>query len=159
MAIAAMLLLCESFAFNAARESNIENLFRNKPNQYVFTRDKDTPVYVLNGGWSLFKYANFIPYVNDEQDYYFIDWLTYLGNYFRKSGNIETIPLPDAENYDGIYLIIEYFPDSPINDLIMDNLQIKPAVIESEFEIYTGEPESWFPYFKGYRVRGLVRNP
>jgi len=159
MAIAAMLLLCESFAFNAAMENNIENLFRGKPNQYVFTRNKDTPVYVLNGGWSLYKYANLIPYVRDEQAYYFIDLLKYTGNYFRKSGNIETIPLPEAENYDDIYLLIEYFPDSPINDLIMDNVQIKPAVIESEFEIYTGEPESWFPYFKGYRVRGLDPRP
>jgi hypothetical protein len=153
MAIAAMLLLCESFAFNAARESKIENLFRGKPNQYVFTRNEDTPVYVLNGGWSLWKYANLIPYVRDEQDYYFIDLLKYLGNYYRKSGNIEPIPLPEAENYDDIYLIIEYFPDSPINDLIMDNLQIKPAVIENEFEIYTGEPESWFPYFKGKKIK------
>jgi hypothetical protein len=152
-AIALMLLMCESFAFNAPRKNNIENLFRGKPNKYVFTRNKDTPVYVLNGGWSLFKYANLIPYVHDEQAYYFIDLLKYLGNYYRKSGIIETIPLPEAENYDNIYLIIEYFPDPPINDFIMDNLQIKPAVIESEFEIYTGEPESWFPYFIGKKIK------
>jgi len=153
MAIAAMLLLCESFAFNAVRKSNIENLFRNKPNEYVFTRNKDTPVYVLNSGWSLFKYANLIPYLSDEQSYYFIDWLTYLGDYLRTGLNIEVIPLPEAENYDGMYLLIEYFPDSPLNDLIMDNLQIKPAVMESEFEIYTGEPESWYPYYKGRKIK------
>jgi hypothetical protein len=156
MAIAAMLLLCGSFAFNAARENNIENLFRGKPNQYVFTRNKDTPVYVFNSGWSLYKYANLIPYVRDEQAYYFIDPQNYFGSYSRNSGAIKTIPLPEAENYDTIYLIIEYNPDSPINELIMNNLQIKPAVIESEFEIFTGEPESWFPYFKGKRINYLI---
>jgi len=153
MAIAIMLLLCESFAFNAVRESNIENLFRNKPNQYVFTRNKDTPVYVLNGGWSLYKYANLIPYVHDEQDYYFIDLLKYPGIYYRRSRNTETITLPEAKNYDDIFLLIEYIPDSPIDDLIIKNLQIKQAIIESEFEIYTGEPESWFPYFRGKRIK------
>jgi len=159
-AAAAMLLLCGCFAFNAARETNIENLFRDKQSQYVFTEDKDTPVYVINAGWSLFKYANLIPYVNDEQVYYFVDWFNYLGNYFRKSGDIEAIPLPEIENYDGIYLLIEYFPPSPqqdgskqLYDLITDNLQITPAVIESEFDIYTGEPESWFPYFKGKKIK------
>jgi hypothetical protein len=159
-AIAAALLFCGCFAFNAARESNIENLFRGKPNQYVFTENKDTPVYIINAGWSLFKYANLIPYVNDGQSYYFIDWFKYLGDYLRKKGDVELIPLPEAENYDDIYLLIEYFPPSPrqddsiqLYDLITDNLQIKPAVIESEFEIYTGEPESFFPYFKGKKIK------
>ncbi|MDR2576176.1 MAG: hypothetical protein LBC52_07020 [Treponema sp.] len=158
--IAAMILLCGCFAFNAAREINIENLFRDKQNQYVFTENKDTPVYVINAGWSLFKYANLIPYVHDEQVYYFVDWFNYLGDYLRKKGDAELIPLPETENYDDIYLLIEYFPPSPqqdgsiqLYDLITDNLQIKPAVIESEFEIFTGEPESWFPYFKGKKIR------
>jgi hypothetical protein len=160
IAAAAMILLCGCFAFNAARESNIENLFRGKQNQYVFTQDKDTPVYVINAGWSLFKYANLIPYVHDEQSYYFIDWFNYLGDYLRKKGDAVAVPLPETEIYDGIYLLIEYFPPSPqqdgsiqLYDLIADNLQIKPSVIESEFEIYTGEPESSFPYFKGKKVK------
>jgi hypothetical protein len=160
IALCAMLLLCVSFAFNSARESKIENLFRGKPNQYVFTENINTPVYVINAGWSLFKYANLIPYVHDEQSYYFIDWFTYLGDYFRKKGDVQPVPLPEAENYDDIYLLIEYFPPSPrqddsiqLYDLIKDNVQIKPAVIESEFDIYTGEPESWFPYFKGRKIK------
>jgi hypothetical protein len=160
IAVCAMLLLCGCFAFNAAREKNIENLFRGKPNQYIFTQDKNTPVYVINMGWSLFKYANLIPYAHDEQSYYFIDWSKYLGDYLWKKGDIQPIPLPEAENYDDIYLLIEYFPPSPrqddsvqLYDLIKDNVQITPAVIESEFDIYTGEPESWFPYFKGRKIK------
>jgi hypothetical protein len=159
-AVAAMLLLCGCFAFNAARESNIENLFRDKRKQYIFTENKDTPVYIINAGWSLFKYANLIPYVHDEQSYYFIDWFTYLGDYFRKKGDVQPIPLPEAENYGDIYLLIEYFPPSPrqddsiqLYDLIKDNVQITPAVIEREFDIYTGEPESWFPYFIGRKIK------
>jgi len=158
MALAVLLLLCGCFAFNAARESNIENLFRNKQSGYVFTEDKDTPVYVINGGWSLFKYANLIPYVQDEQSYYVIDWLNYFGDYFSKKGDIKVIPLPETENYRVIYLLTEYFPDwQQINNLIMENLQtargpLAQDVIESEFEIYTGEPESWYPYFKGKKI-------
>jgi len=151
-AFVATLLLCGCFAFNAVRESKIENLFRGKRNQYVFAGDKDTPVYVINAGWSSWKYANLIPYVQDGQSYYFIDWFKYLGDYVMEKGDAGPIPLPEPENRDNFYLLIEYFPDSTLNDLIMDNLQIKTAVIEGEFEIYTGEPESWFPYFKGKKM-------
>jgi hypothetical protein len=156
VAVCALLLLCSSFVFNAANENKIENTFRNKPNQYVFTKDKDTPVYVINSAWSAWKYANLIPYVNDEQAYYFIDWYKYLGEYLRTGENLETIQLPEAENYDAIYLITEYFPDNPYfpspNNLIMENLQIKQSAAESEFDINTGEPETRFPYFKGRKI-------
>jgi hypothetical protein len=159
IAVAAMILLCGCFAFNAARESNIENLFRNKQSQYVFTEDKDTPVYIINGAWSLWKYANLIPYVHDEQSYYVIDWLKYFNGYFKSQEKVEAIILPEADNYNNIYLLTEYFPDwQQINNLIMENLQTAQGplvqdVIESEFEIYTGEPESWFPYFKGKKIK------
>jgi hypothetical protein len=152
MAAGAMLLLCGCFVFNAARENNIENIFRNKPNQYVFTENKDIPVYVLNAGWSLWKYANLIPYVHDEQAYYFIDWYKYLGEYLRTGQKKETIPLPEAEDYGAIYLLTEYFPDPQFNHLITGNLQAIQGATESEFEINTGEPESWFPYFKGAKI-------
>jgi len=158
-AFAAMLLLCGCFAFNALREKNIENIYRNKPGGYVFTEDKDTPVYVINGAWSLWKYANLIPYLNDEQSYYFIDWLNYFDGYFKSGEKVKPIILPEADNYRVIYLLTEYFPDwNQINDLIMENLQtahgaLTQGVIESEFEIYTGEPESWFPYFTGKKIK------
>jgi len=156
IAACAVLLLCGCFAFNAVRESKIENIFRNKPNQYVFTKDKDTPVYVINAGWSLWKYANLIPYVHDEQTYYFIDWFNYFKEFFNSGGDIETIPLPETENYGAIYLLVEYFPADPdfppLNDLIMEHLQTIQGVTESEFDINTGESETGFPYFKGRKI-------
>jgi len=158
-AIAATLLLCGCFAFNASRESNIENLFRSKQSQYVFTEDKDTPVYIINGSWSLWKYANLIPYLHDEQNYYVIDWLNNFNGYFSSGKKVEPIILPEAENYSGIYLLTEYFSDwQQMNDLIAVNLQtargaLSKNAIESEFEIYTGEPESLSPYFKGKKIK------
>jgi len=155
-AACAMLLLCGCFALNAANENKIENIFRNKPDGYVFTKDKNTPVYVVNAVWSSWKYANLIPYVHDEQTYYFIDWFNYFKDFFNSGGNIETIPLPETENYSAIYLLTEYFPPDPnfppLNDLITENVQKIQGAAESEFEIYTGEPESWFPYFKGKKI-------
>jgi len=156
IAACATLLLCGCFALNAVNENKIENIFRNKPNQYVFTKDKDTPVYVVNAVWSSWKYANLIPYVHDEQTYYFIDWFDYFKEFFNSGGDIQTIPLPETENYHAIYLLTEYFPADPdfppLNDLITEHLQKIQGVTESEFDINTGEPESWFPYFKGRKI-------
>jgi hypothetical protein len=158
IAVCAMLLLCVCFAFNATKESNIENIFRNKPAQYVFTKDKETPVYVINADWSSWKYGNLVPYLNDEQTYYFIDWFKNFKGYFNSGEEIESIILPDVENYGEIYLLTEYFPDFfKIDDLIMENMQTEQGaalkyVKESDFEIYTGETESWFPYFIGKKL-------
>jgi hypothetical protein len=151
IAACAMLLLCGCFALNAARESKIENIFRGKPDGYVFTRDKDTPVYVFNTAWSLWKYANLIPYVHDEQAYYFLDWYGSFDEY-RKTGRKVSIDLPEVEDYGAIYLLTEYIPDFSQLDELMADLQAAQGVIESEFEINTGEPETWFPYFKGKKI-------
>jgi hypothetical protein len=152
MASVAMLLLCGCCVFNAARESKIENIFRNKPNQYVFTHNKNIPVYVVNAGWSSWKYANFIPYVHDEQAYYFIDWYKYLGEYLRTGQGNAVISLPEAEDYSVIYLLTEYIPGFQQFDDLMEDLQTSLGAIESAFEINTGEPESSFPYFKGKKI-------
>jgi len=156
IAACAMLLLCGCFALNAANENKIENLFRHKPDGYVFTKDKDTPVYVVNAIWSSWKYANLIPYVHDEQTYYFIDWFDYFKDFFNSGGDIQTIPLPETENYGAIYLLTEYFPPDPnfppLSDLITEHLQKIQGVTESEFDINTGEPETGFPYFKGKKI-------
>jgi len=158
IAVCAMLLLCGSFIFYATRESKIENIYRNKSAQYVFTENKETPVYVINADWSSWKYGNLIPYVNDEQTYYFIDWFKSLKGVFGSDQEIESIILPDVEKYGEIYLITESFPGySQIDDLIMENLQTEQGVAikytkEIDFEIYTGEPESWFPYFIGKKL-------
>jgi hypothetical protein len=152
MASVAMLLLCGCFALNAARESKIENIFRNKPNEYVFTKNKDTPVYVINAAWSSWKYANLIPYVHDEQAYYFIDWNKYFDEYLKTGRNIASIHLPEAENYSAIYLLTEYIPGFLQLDNLMEDFQAANGAIESEFEVNTGEPESGFPYFKGKKI-------
>jgi hypothetical protein len=156
IAVGAALLLCGCFAFNAARESRIENIFRGKPSEYVFTQDKDTPVYVVNAAWSLWKYANLIPYVHDEQSYYFIDWYRYFDDYRDSSWQRVNVELPEVEKYDAIYLLTEYFPAFPqydgLIDLVMEDLRTAHGTTESEFEIYTGEPESWYPYFQGKKI-------
>jgi len=157
IAVCAMLLLCVSFAFNATRENKIENIFRNKPDQYVFAKDKETPVYVINGAWSAWKYGNLIPYVNDEQAYYFIDWFKSFEGYFNSGQEIKNINLPEAENYSEIYLLTENIPGfEKLDGQIMENLTIQDIplqyAVESTFEIYTGEPESWYPYFIGKKL-------
>jgi len=158
IAIGAMLLLCGCFALNTTRENKIENLFRGKPSQYEFTQDKNTPVYVVNHAvWSLWKYANLIPYVHDEQVYYFINWYEYFDEFMRTGQKKVDIELPKVENYDTIYLLAEYFPDFPQLDMLMDlivkDLQTdQNYTIKSEFEINTGEPETTFPYFKGKKL-------
>jgi len=158
MASLAVLLLGICFTLNAIKESKIENLYRGKPDEYVFTQDKNTPVYVLNAGWSLWKYSNLIPYVRDEQSYYFIDWWDYFEDYMRSGQNKVAIELPDLEDYDSIFLVTEYFPDFPeqdgLVDLVLKDLQATYGDIENEwvFDINTGEPESDFPYFKSRKL-------
>jgi len=158
IAVCAMLLLCGSFIFNATRESKIENIFRNKSAQYIFTENRETPVYVINADWSSWKYGNLIPYINDEQTFYFIDWFKSFKGYFNKTKEIESIILPDVEDYDEIYLLTECLPDfSQFDDLIMENLKTAQGdalkyTKESDFEIFTGESESWYPYFLGKKL-------
>jgi len=157
-AFCAMILLCVCFIFNASREDKIENLFRNKPDQYVFAENSEIPVYVINGVWSAWKYGNLIPYVNDEQTYYFVDWFKSFEGYFRSGQGIKSINLPEVEKYGEIYLITEYEPwSSQIEGLILKNLKTTQGAAvnfteESSFEINTGEPETWYPYFKGKRL-------
>ena len=159
IAAVAMLLLCACSVWNATREKNIENIFRNKPDEYVFAKDKDTPVYVLNARWSLWKYANLIPYLNDEQEYYFIDWYPYFDGYMRSGQKRIDLDLPEVEEYESVYLVYEYFPDFlqyyDFIDSVLLNLQTQHGTfleIDGEFEINTAEPESWFPYFKGKKI-------
>jgi len=144
IAACAMLLLCGCFLFNAARESKIENIFRGKSNEYVFAQDKDTPVYVINGAWSLWKYANLIPYLQDEQSYYFVSWYDYIQS--------ASFPLPEVEDYNAIFLLTEYIPEfAQLEEIILTKIQLRTITV-SEFEINTGEPESWYPYFKGRKL-------
>jgi hypothetical protein len=152
IAFCAALLLCGCFLLNVTKESKIENIFRGKPNEYVFRQDKDTPVYVINGAWSSWKYGNLIPYVNDEQAYYFIDWFRYFEDFFRTGSKSAVIQLPHVEDYDSFYVLIEYIPEFPqLTALIMEDVLTTQCTI-SKFEINTGEPETWYPYFKGWKI-------
>jgi len=159
VAACAMILLCGSFVFNAVRESKIENIFRGKPAQYIFTKDKEIPVYVINGSWSAWKYGNFTPYVDDGQAYYFVDWFKSFEGYFRSGEEIKSIVLPEIENYGEIYLVTEYNPwFSQLDGLLLENLKTTRGdavkfTEESNFEIFTGEPETWYPYFIGRKLR------
>jgi hypothetical protein len=158
IAVCAMILLCACFIFYSTRENKIENIFRGKSAQYVFTKNKEIPVYVINGVWSAWKYGNLTPYVNDEQAYYFVDWLKSFEGYFRSGETIKSINLPEIENYGEIYLITEYNPwFTQFDDLLLENLKTTRGEVikfteENKFEIFTGEPETWYPYFIGRKL-------
>jgi hypothetical protein len=158
IAVCAMILLCACFIFYSTREDKIENIFRGKPDQYVFTKNKDIPVYVINGVWSAWKYGNLTPYFNDEQAYYFVDWFKSFEGYFKSGGDIKSIKLPEVENYGEIYLVTEYNPwFTQLDSLLLENLKTTQGeklkfTEESNFEIFTGEPETWYPYFIGRKL-------
>jgi len=100
---AIMLLLCISFSVNASNRNNIEYLYQNKNESYSFNKDIDVPVFVLNN--VMWKYADLIPYFNDEQKYFFIDSsddidLTQLNEfYFIHDASLE-IPGFDKTQFD-----------------------------------------------------------
>jgi hypothetical protein len=108
--IAIVLLLCAVFLKNALNQNNIENIDHNKPDKYYFSQNVDVPVFVFNK--SPWKYADLVPYFNDEQVYYFID-------------KYEDILLTQHRDF---YLIIEQTLEMPDTDLAQFE-------IESEFSI------------------------
>jgi hypothetical protein len=128
--IAAMLVLCVCFFAGALNQHKIENIFRNKPNEYIFAQDKDVPVYVLMHRYSSWKYGNLSPYFNDEQKYYF----------FAEYDDI--LNRDDGE----FYLISEKFPG-----LIKTNDE-RFEVLE-QFSMTGGEPETMDDYFLGEKLR------
>ncbi|MCL2269756.1 MAG: glycosyltransferase family 39 protein [Treponema sp.] len=134
---AAMLALYLFFLIGAANQNRIENLFRDKPDDYVFARDKDIPVYVnihYYEKWNYantWKFANLIPYLNNDQKYYFIK-------------NFDDI---FSGQYDDFYLVVENThwlneAVSKYNKLIKDTVMINGR-----------EPETMEPYFMCLRIR------
>lgn len=122
---AAALLLCISFIPGLLLENRIENLFRHKSDEYIFAQRKDIPVYVYVHTYeeynyaNIWKYANLVPYLHDEQSYYFI----------KKFNDINVI------KSDEYYLVIENFYGLSS----IDNLQHE---ILEEVAITGGEPET-----------------
>jgi hypothetical protein len=130
--IAAILALCLCVFAGTVNKNNTENLFHNKPNEYIFTKNKDIPVYVLVHRFSSWKYGNLSPYFNDEQKYFFF---AQYDDIFDKD---------DKE----FFLIIEKFPGfTEINDERFEILE--------EFAMTGGEPETMDDYFLGARVRRM----
>jgi hypothetical protein len=128
ISFAAVILLTLSFLPGAVSENKLENLFRHKPDEYIFAREKNVPVYVYMhyyAKWNyidLWKYANLIPYLNDEQKYYFIT------NY----QDLYDVP------YDEFYLVMEKFWGLEESGYLNDH---KFEVLE-EMKITGGEPET-----------------
>jgi hypothetical protein len=67
----AALLLSVCFSVYSFNGHNIENIFKNKPDSYVFAKEKEIPVVVKCT--TVWKYNDLVPYFNDEQRYFFID--------------------------------------------------------------------------------------
>jgi hypothetical protein len=130
LSVAAMLVLCACFLAGAVNQHKIENLFRNKPQEYVFAQDKDVPVYVLMHRYSSWKYGNLSPYFNDEQKYYF----------FAQYEDIF-----DKDDWE-FYLVLEKFPG-------FDEIYDEHFKILKSFSMTGGEPETIDDYFLGAKVR------
>jgi hypothetical protein len=103
--ILAVLLLCVAFSKNSINQNKIEYLYHDKPDSLYFNRDIAVPVFVINS--SFWKYADIVPYFNDEQKYYFFD-------------NYEDIILPD---YNEFYLIVEESLELPDANLVQFEIE------------------------------------
>jgi hypothetical protein len=105
----ASVLLCVIFSLNSFDGDRIENLYKGKPEQYAFNEDKNVPVLVINK--TSWKYADIVPYFNDEQTYFFND-------------TIDNVTINNK--YDEIYLVVE----SELGNTFLPNYEI-----ESEFAV------------------------
>jgi hypothetical protein len=128
ISIAAMILLCLCFLAGTVNQNKIENIFRDKPNEYIFAQEKDVPVYVLMHRFSSWKYGNLSPYFNDEQKYHFF-------------AQYDDIFLKDDREF---YLVLEKFPG-------FDEIYDERFTILESFSI-TG-PETPDYYFLCAKVR------
>ena len=108
--VIAVLLLCAAFSKDALNKNNIENIYHNKPDGYYFSQNIDIPVFILNK--SLWKYADLVPYFNDEQVYYFID-------------NYEDIQLI---KYEKFYFIQEEILELPDIDLVQFEIENESSI-------------------------------
>ncbi|MCL2213575.1 MAG: hypothetical protein FWC06_00050 [Treponema sp.] len=119
ISITAMIITAFIFLTNAVSGENIEHLYKNKQNEYLFTQHKETPVFVFVHEYSHWKYGNLVPYLNDEQKYIFI----------RRYSDIFMTP------YNEFYLVIENVPD------LIELSNPRFTILES-FELTGGEPET-----------------
>jgi hypothetical protein len=106
---ATALLFCVVSSVNLF-SNKIENLYKDRPKQYLFNENKNIPVFVINK--TLWLYADLVPYFNDEQVYIFCD-------------TFDDIIVNDK--YNNIYLVIEA---GESQNTILSNYEV-----ESEFNI------------------------
>jgi hypothetical protein len=106
----ALSLFCIIFLITSFNANKIEYLERGIHKQYLFTKDENTPVLVINK--SLWKYASLVPYFNDEQIYLFNDAF---------DDNVAN------DKYDSIYLVIE---KSEFDNVILPNYESESEFIE-----------------------------
>jgi hypothetical protein len=130
ISVAVMSLLTLCFIAGAVNQNNIQNIFRHKPDEYVFNKEKDVPVYVIVHKYSAWKYGNLVPYFNDDQKYYFFE-------------NYDDIFLKNDREF---YLVIENLPWFP--DFDDERFEIL-----KEFPITGGEPETVYNYYNGAKVK------
>jgi hypothetical protein len=103
----AIALFCVLFFTNLSG-NKIEYVYKNKPKQYLFNEDKTVPVFVINNeSW---KYADMVPYFNDEQKYFFYD-------------TVDDVPVNSG--YNAIYLVTG---TSELQNVVLPNYEV-----ESEF--------------------------
>ena len=126
--IIAAALLCFCFLPGALNKNKIENLFAGKQSEYVFAEEKDIPVYVYvhyYKDWNFanfWKYANLVPYMNDDQKYYFLEKYEDL----------------HSTQYEEFYLVMENFWG--INE--SNYLEDETFDILKEIKLTGGEPET-----------------
>lgn len=133
VSVAAMILIFAGFFAYAVNGNRIEHLYKNKPDEYVFSQSEDIPVFVLAHKYSFWKYANLVPYLNDRQAYYFIE----------RYEDIFSKP------YTEIFLVIENIP--PFTDFKNSRFDILET-----FYITGGEPETqdtMGSYFICHRIK------
>jgi len=125
MAAVAAVLLCLYSLHGALNKNKIENLFIEKPDQYAFSQDAQTPVYIYMfyfKDWNYtatWKYGNLVPYLNNDQKYYFIK-------------DYEDI---NSSSFNEFYIVAENIP--PLAEFTNTNFEVI-----DRYEIFTGEPET-----------------
>jgi hypothetical protein len=143
----AIVLLCFSFLTGALNKNKIENIFTEKQAQYVFAKEASVPVYIYMfyyEKWNYvatWKYGNLVPYLNNEQKYYFI----------KDYEELSSSPFND------FYIVAENIPH-------LEEFNISGYEIIDRSEISTGEPETpsgignYFICFKVRRAGQIEAN-
>jgi len=144
MAAIAAVLLCLYSLHGAFNKDKIENLFIEKQDQYAFARDTQTPVYIFMyyfEDWNYtatWKYGNLVPYLNNDQKYYFIK-------------DYEDL---DPSPFNEFYIVVENIPQ-------LSEFDNNGFEVIDRYEIFTGEPETpsgLGNYFVCMKVRRSEQN-